>query len=239
MEARYWLGTWNWDSWLVFQGLEPQTIGLPHEAPISAGDVFLNYVKGEGNVPGQWVSAEQIIGPYRRDETRYYRDGIWPHRWPVEPITPRYVAGDGVVARDLIGGMEMFRGMTPRNWGLPLRTQGREVSRADGELLLRLLRSGTPADPDITGAGVLAGPANHQTHVRSTRREVPLALRYRILKRDSFRCVACGRSPALEPGVLLHVDHVLPWSRGGETMEDNLQTLCADCNLGKSDRHDD
>jgi 5-methylcytosine-specific restriction endonuclease McrA len=33
---------------------------------------------------------------------------------------------------------------------------------------------------------------------------------------------------------LLHVDHIKPWSHGGETIEDNLQTLCATCNLGKS-----
>jgi hypothetical protein len=238
VQPRYWLGTWDWDSWLVFQGLEPPTIGLPRRADISVGDIFLNYVKGERNTPGQWVSAERIVGPYRRDETQIYSAGVWPHRWPVERATPRYLAGDGLVAKDLIGGMEMFRGATASNWGSPLRMQGREIPRADGELLVDLLASGTPADSSVTGAGTLRDVNRAVRHTRSTRREIPLSLRYRILKRDGFRCVRCGRSPAFEPGLELHVDHILPWSRGGETTEENLQALCADCNLGKSNRHD-
>ncbi|MCL4507775.1 MAG: HNH endonuclease [Chloroflexi bacterium] len=32
----------------------------------------------------------------------------------------------------------------------------------------------------------------------------------------------------------LHVDHILAWSKGGETVLENLQTLCSVCNLGKS-----
>jgi len=30
------------------------------------------------------------------------------------------------------------------------------------------------------------------------------------------------------------VDHITAWSNGGETILENLQTLCSDCNLGKS-----
>lgn len=64
-------------------------------------------------------------------------------------------------------------------------------------------------------------------------RDVPLALRYYVLKRDSFRCVTCGASPAISAGVVLHVDHIHPWARGGATVADNLRTLCQSCNLGK------
>lgn len=71
---------------------------------------------------------------------------------------------------------------------------------------------------------------------RKTRRGISLALRYDVLKRDGFRCQKCGRSPATETGVQLHVDHAHPWIKGGETVIENLQTLCSDCNLGKSDR---
>ncbi len=62
-----------------------------------------------------------------------------------------------------------------------------------------------------------------------------LRMRWRVFTRDSFRCRSCGRSPAVEHGVVLHVDHVIPWSKGGQTVDDNLQTLCDRCNLGKSD----
>ena len=65
------------------------------------------------------------------------------------------------------------------------------------------------------------------------RRGIPLKLRYRVLVRDNFRCVLCGRSPALEHGVRLHIDHVVPYARDGKTIKENLRTLCETCNWGK------
>lgn len=56
------------------------------------------------------------------------------------------------------------------------------------------------------------------------------SLRFRVLKRDGSACKICGRRP---PDVSLHVDHIIPISRGGLTEERNLQTLCGDCNMGK------
>ncbi len=68
-----------------------------------------------------------------------------------------------------------------------------------------------------------------------TQREINLRLRFLVLSRDNFKCCLCGASPAKNPNVTLEVDHIVPWSKGGETTEDNLQTLCFDCNRGKSD----
>ena len=67
--------------------------------------------------------------------------------------------------------------------------------------------------------------------VHKTSRDINLRLRFKVFLRDHFKCCACGASPAKDPAV----DHILPWSKGGETVLDNLQTLCAKCNLGKSD----
>lgn len=64
-------------------------------------------------------------------------------------------------------------------------------------------------------------------------RSISLSLRYKVLSRDRFRCVICGRSPAKDPSIELHVDHIRPWSKGGQNTEENLRTLCFDCNLGK------
>lgn len=69
---------------------------------------------------------------------------------------------------------------------------------------------------------------------RSTR-GISDKLRYQVLKRDNFKCCACGASPAKDPAVELHIDHIIPWSKGGETKLQNLQTLCSRCNIGKSD----
>ena len=67
-----------------------------------------------------------------------------------------------------------------------------------------------------------------------TPREPSWRLRFLVTRRDHFACRACGRSPANEVGTVLHVDHIFPWSEGGETTMDNLQTLCERCNIGKS-----
>jgi hypothetical protein len=74
---------------------------------------------------------------------------------------------------------------------------------------------------------------------RRTRREISDRQRFRILVRDGFRCKSCGASPLIQPGVELHVDHILPWSKGGETTDDNLGSKCKQCNLGKGNAFND
>ncbi len=73
---------------------------------------------------------------------------------------------------------------------------------------------------------------------RRTSRSPGLRLRFKVLQRDCFRCCACGVSPSVTPGVLLEVDHIKPWSKGGETVIENLQTLCFACNQGKTNHHE-
>lgn len=60
------------------------------------------------------------------------------------------------------------------------------------------------------------------------------ALRWQVFQRDDWRCVACGRDSAA--GIILHVDHIIPRSRGGQDALANYQTLCHLCNIGKSNR---
>lgn len=76
----------------------------------------------------------------------------------------------------------------------------------------------------------------HHTKTKNKKgRSISVSLRYRVLQRDNYRCCICGASPAKDPSVELHIDHIIPWSKGGETVMENLQTLCSKCNLGKSD----
>lgn len=67
--------------------------------------------------------------------------------------------------------------------------------------------------------------------------EMDTAVRYDVLRRDNFHCVRCGRGK--EDGVKLHVDHIVPVSRGGKSVMGNLQTLCEDCNYGKGNRYEE
>jgi len=77
--------------------------------------------------------------------------------------------------------------------------------------------------------------ANTKNKLRVERRDPSLRLRWKVLKRDRFTCCKCGASPVLKVGVEFHVDHIMPYSKGGETVFENLQTLCSTCDIGKSD----
>jgi len=68
-------------------------------------------------------------------------------------------------------------------------------------------------------------------------RYVPLKLRLKVLQRDGFKCVFCGKSPATHLGSALHVDHITPFAKGGKTELNNLQALCEECNWGKGDKN--
>ena len=61
-------------------------------------------------------------------------------------------------------------------------------------------------------------------------------LRQQIKERDNFTCKYCGNSIQKEPNLLLEIDHIIPVSKGGCTVEDNLQTLCWKCNRAKSSK---
>lgn len=62
------------------------------------------------------------------------------------------------------------------------------------------------------------------------------SLRYEVLKEHGGRCCLCGRTA--KDGVKIHVDHIVPLSKDWSKRLDknNLQVLCEDCNLGKSNK---
>ena len=51
-----------------------------------------------------------------------------------------------------------------------------------------------------------------------------------VFMRDGGRCCKCGRTKDLE------LDHIIPFSKGGSSEPENLQLLCRECNLKKSNK---
>ena len=107
-------------------------------------------------------------------------------------------------------------------------TKPRRVAYTDGEALydaitsrarIRRARSQNAADRSRARA---AGA--HTENV--SRRD--------IIERDNSTCYICGRS--CQPNEI-HLDHIVPLSRGGSHTADNLGVTCAPCNTTKGAQH--
>lgn len=68
------------------------------------------------------------------------------------------------------------------------------------------------------------------SHKARRRRHIPDALRIQVYDRDGWKCLHCGSVERLS------LDHIHPYSLGGEDTLDNLQTLCRPCNSRKGAR---
>jgi hypothetical protein len=66
--------------------------------------------------------------------------------------------------------------------------------------------------------------------------EMWMEVRYEALVKYGNKCQCCGATP--QAGAVLHVDHIKPRSKYPELCLsiDNLQILCAECNIGKSNK---
>lgn len=67
---------------------------------------------------------------------------------------------------------------------------------------------------------------------KNQRKLMTKALRKEIMERDRYTCCICGKYMPDEVG--LHIDHIIPVSKGGKTVSSNLQVLCSKCNGSKS-----
>lgn len=109
------------------------------------------------------------------------------------------------------------------NYPPPPRTNLRKCSRCQREYSLKDYRGHYPK---------LSNDCANCRDKAKGRQPIGPRLRFSVFSRDGFACCYCGRKA---PSVVLHVDHVVPVSKGGLNVIENLVTACADCNLGKSD----
>ena len=89
------------------------------------------------------------------------------------------------------------------------------LATADAIIALSLMRKGARPKP-------------------GTRTSWPKGLRERLHREQGGLCMYC-RVKLSKPS---HIDHKIPVNQGGNNDRENLQLLCAGCNLRKSDRND-
>jgi 5-methylcytosine-specific restriction endonuclease McrA len=67
--------------------------------------------------------------------------------------------------------------------------------------------------------------------IKVVRKTISEDLRNEVFKRDGYKCQICGSKKDLV------LDHIKPFSMGGRTEIDNLQTLCKSCNSQKGSKY--
>lgn len=74
---------------------------------------------------------------------------------------------------------------------------------------------------------------DHTFKHRPKTRTVSTARRREIYERDNGMCYLCGISLNLKD---IHLDHLIPSSRGGDSSPENLAVACAFCNQSRGSR---
>ena len=66
-------------------------------------------------------------------------------------------------------------------------------------------------------------------------KKIPANLRKLVAERAAYRCEYCKTPVAFAPGYF-EVEHIIPASKGGKTVENNLAYACDGCNISKSNK---
>ena len=77
---------------------------------------------------------------------------------------------------------------------------------------------------------IFSTPASPLPYQQTSREPISEAMRAQVWRRDRGLCTKCGCQNNLE------FDHIIPVSKGGATSVANLQLLCKQCNLTKSNK---
>jgi 5-methylcytosine-specific restriction endonuclease McrA len=118
--------------------------------------------------------------------------------------------------------------MVPMQRALRLVIDGKaEIVEADGSRPVRSERLALPRPAVIRLTRFIHVPPRFRRQVTNTF----------LFARDRYRCQYCGRSGAeLRPRESLTRDHVIPLSRGGLNVWENVVTACSPCNTRKANR---
>ena len=171
-------------------------------------ETAIKWIKGEGEM------IEEYMGGHQHDRTA---TALWNHFQSVinrvKAVFPNY-----------------RREMKGVDWGGlygQLKDESLDPERLEAEVVLLMI------DDDVTKkAGIYP--------YLLTREEKHLNIRAfsEAMKRKAFEiqngtCKSCEKAFDISE---MEADHIIPWSKGGKTVEENCQLLCKLCNSTKSDK---
>jgi HNH endonuclease len=92
------------------------------------------------------------------------------------------------------------------------------------------------ADPTLTVAIITTAVRMWKRHLVELKgnpntQGIPEHVKVAVFQRDEGRCRQCGYA-----GPYVEYDHIIPRSKGGQNTVENIQLLCRQCNLKKSNR---
>ncbi len=161
--------------------------------------------------------AKQIIDNYKKDYQQYITD------------VPKYVMDndeDGFYSR--LGFANISESV--------LTVQYKFSYTSGGGMAQRSFTVPMTEENIVELINLLQGKLTEKAFAKEQRSLMTSKLRQHIKERDNFTCKFCENSTFKEPNLLLEIDHIIPVSKGGCTVEDNLQTLCWKCNRQKSSK---
>jgi hypothetical protein len=79
----------------------------------------------------------------------------------------------------------------------------------------------------------VAEPLTETKELRRISREIPRPVQFRVMKRENQICGSCG-NPVQDGDI--HFDHIIPFSKGGSSEENNIRLLCDICNQKRGNR---
>lgn len=135
--------------------------------------------------------------------------------------------------QSVINKIKEYKEPVNKNWLIGIVAEELDIGIIDVEILVKKLKE----------KGVIFEPTRDRLQLadnvpdfenKKVRKSLTKSIRHEVFKRDNYRCVECG---ATNKDTVLHIDHIIPFSKGGSDELDNLQTLCKSCNISKSDRY--
>lgn len=200
---------------------------------------------------GSWIKAKEKAGLKRKEhpsisDDEYFNnlEELWiklgrqPHfsdlKIPFSKYSgSAYVANFGTWRKSLEQFIEYINNEEEATSEVENPIIIKEVMFPQANIIEHPVEELSPGDANKTPSAKRPKSSQKPINTRQPKREVSLRLRFRVMRRDNFKCTECGRSPATDPSIILHIDHIKPWSKGGESTFENLRTLCSYCNIGK------